>query len=123
MSRAFVALGSNLGEREEHLERALAALDSTPGVRVVAVSRVYETDPVGPPGQGAYLNAVAELETSLPPRPLLERLLAIEAESGRVRSGRRNEARTLDLDLLIHGTHRCVDMPFDGTNNLRYETR
>ncbi len=107
--RAYVALGSNLGDREAHLRAALSALAATPGLRVVAVSRVYETDPVGPPGQGPYLNAVAAVETGLEPRALLERLLAIEQSEGRARSGTRNEARTLDLDLLLHGARRVAE--------------
>ena len=101
--RAYVALGSNLGDRAAHLAGALAGLAVTPGVRVVARSSVYETAPVGPPGQGPYLNAVACLATALPPRDLLARLHALERAAGRARSGVRNEARTLDLDLLFYG--------------------
>ena len=107
---AFVALGSNLGDRDARLDAALAGLRATPGVHGVACSSVYETAPVGPPGQGPYLNAVARLETRLEPHALLERLLALEREAGRVRSGVRDEARTLDLDLLFHGD-RCLDGP------------
>jgi 2-amino-4-hydroxy-6-hydroxymethyldihydropteridine diphosphokinase len=107
---AFVALGSNLGDRDALLAAALAGLRATPGVRRVVCSSVYETAPVGPPGQGPYLNAVARLETSLGPHELLARLLALEREGGRVRSGVRDEARTLDLDLLLHGG-RCLDDP------------
>jgi 2-amino-4-hydroxy-6-hydroxymethyldihydropteridine diphosphokinase len=99
---AYVALGSNLGERETHLVGAIAALRRTPGIRVVVVSPVYETEPVGPP-QGRYLNAVVHLRTSLSPRALLERLLSIEAEAGRVRRPEPNSPRTLDLDLLLYG--------------------
>ncbi|MEE8475209.1 MAG: 2-amino-4-hydroxy-6-hydroxymethyldihydropteridine diphosphokinase [Myxococcota bacterium] len=105
----FVALGSNLGEREVHLVRAIAALRRLGGARLLEVSPVYETDPVGPPGQGPYLNAVARLSVSLGPRRLLDRLQEIEAEAGRVRSGR-NAPRTLDLDLLFHG-ERKLDEP------------
>jgi 2-amino-4-hydroxy-6-hydroxymethyldihydropteridine diphosphokinase len=102
VTRAFVSLGSNLGDREERLREAARALAATPGVRVIAGSRIYETDPVGPGPQGPYLNAVLALETALGPRALLERLRALEAAAGRVR-GARNAARTLDLDLLLHG--------------------
>ena len=108
MSRAFVSLGSNLGDREAHLRRALQALRATRGIERLDVSRIYETDPVGPPPQGPYLNAVAEIETELEPRALLERLLQIEAEEGRIRRGARGEARTLDLDLLLFAD-RCID--------------
>ena len=105
---AFVSLGSNLGDREARLRRALQALRSTPGIGRVDVSRIYETDPVGPLPQGPYLNAVAEIETGLEPRALLERLLEIEAEEGRIRRGVRGEARTLDLDLLLFADC-CID--------------
>jgi 2-amino-4-hydroxy-6-hydroxymethyldihydropteridine diphosphokinase len=104
--RAYVALGSNLGDRATILADALAALQRTPGIAVLRASGVYETDPVGPPPQGSYLNAVAELETSLAPRALLERLLAIESAAGRTRGPRRNLPRTLDLDLLLYGELR-----------------
>ena len=104
--RVFVGLGSNLGDREAQLARAVACLRATPGVDALTLSPVYETDPVGPPGQGPYLNAVAELRTTLAPAALLARLLAIETEAGRVRNGVRNEARSLDLDLLLYGERR-----------------
>ena len=85
MRRAAVALGSNLGDRLGRLRRAVKALHRLPGTRVTAVSSVYETDPVGPPGQPDYLNAVLLLETELSPRALLGAALGIEAASGRVR--------------------------------------
>ena len=109
-ARAYVGLGSNLGDRAAQLEAAVAGLAATPGARLLACSSLYETDPVGPPGQGPYLNAVVLLETSLAPRELLARLQELEAAAGRTRSGVRNEARTLDLDLLLYG-ERCVDEP------------
>src|SRR5258706_5536772 len=99
---AYVALGSNLGERERHLAAAFAALRALRGVRDVSASRVYETDPVGPGDQRPYLNAVARLHTRLAPRELLEQLLAIERREGRERAAVRNSRRTLDLDLLLH---------------------
>jgi len=101
--RAFVALGSNLGDRRALLDFALAQLRASAGIGVLAVSPVYETDPVGGPPQGAYLNAVVALCTSLAPRALLERLLAIEALAGRERSAVRDAPRRLDLDLLLYG--------------------
>ena len=110
LTRVYVALGSNLGDRAGHLCAALDALRATPGVRVRRCSTFHETAPVGgPPGQGPYLNAVAELETDLPPRVLLERLQDIERACGRVR-GARDDPRTLDPDLLIHG-ERSIDEP------------
>lgn len=110
--RVFVALGSNLGDRRAQLAAALAALRATAGVRVLAVSDWVETAPVGgPPGQGPYLNGVVELETTLEPRALLQRLLQIERVAGRVRAeGVRDGPRTLDLDLLLHGERR-IDEP------------
>jgi 2-amino-4-hydroxy-6-hydroxymethyldihydropteridine diphosphokinase len=102
---AFIGLGSNLGDRQGWLARAVEALGGTPGVRVVAVSALYETAPVGPP-QGPYLNAALRLRTTLSPRALLERLLEIEAGAGRVRGAERNAPRTLDLDLLLYADRR-----------------
>jgi 2-amino-4-hydroxy-6-hydroxymethyldihydropteridine diphosphokinase len=107
-STAFVSLGSNLGDREAHLRRGLDALRATRGIGRLAVSRIYETDPIGPPPQGPYLNAVAEIETELPPRVLLERLFEIETGEGRIRGAVRDQARTLDLDLLLFGD-RCIE--------------
>jgi 2-amino-4-hydroxy-6-hydroxymethyldihydropteridine diphosphokinase len=103
---AYVALGSNLGDRESTLASAVAALRASIGVRDVILSPLYETDPVGPGEQRAYLNAVARVDTSLPPGALLELLLAIEANAGRTRVPERNAPRTLDLDLLLYGDRR-----------------
>jgi 2-amino-4-hydroxy-6-hydroxymethyldihydropteridine diphosphokinase len=98
--RAFVGLGSNLGDRLEHLERAVGLLAAAGDV--VAVSPVYETEPVGGPRQGPYLNVVVELETAATPRDLLERCRALEADAGRVRTVRFGP-RTLDADVLLVG--------------------
>lgn len=95
--RAFLALGSNLGDRERHLDRAIHALPD-----LVRVSSLYETDPVGGPDQGAYLNAVVELVTELVPRQLLELGQRLEAEAGRVRVEHWGP-RTLDVDVLLVG--------------------
>lgn len=100
---AWVALGSNLGDRESHLLAALQALAASTGLEVTRASRIWETEPVGPPPQGPYLNAALELRTRLDPHALLARLLEIERARGRTRDGPRNTARTLDLDLLLHG--------------------
>jgi len=99
---AYIALGSNLGDRAAHLRFALDSLAATPGLRVLRTSSFHETAPVGgPPGQGPYLNAAALLETTLSPRALLDTLLAIESQAGRTRSIP-NAPRTLDLDLLLY---------------------
>jgi len=100
MTRAAVALGSNLGDRIGHLELAVAALAGCGEVE--AVSSLYETAPVGGPEQGPYLNAVAVVETDLEPHELLEGLLRIEQEAGRERTVRWGP-RTLDLDLVLYG--------------------
>ena len=109
-SLAFVALGSNLGDRRGALEGAVAALAGTHGVAVRKVSSFHETEPVGgPPGQGLFLNAAAVLETSLDPFGLLQVLREIEERFGRTRTVRWGE-RTLDLDLLLFDD-RVVDTP------------
>ncbi len=93
--RSFVSLGSNLGDRRAHLSQAV---DSLPDV--VAVSPVYETEPVGGPGgQGPYLNVVVEMHTTIAPRALLAICHRIEASSGRVRAERWGP-RTLDVDII-----------------------
>lgn len=102
----FVGLGSNLGDRPRHIYDALRELAEAGDIRVVACSSLHETEPVGgPPAQPRFLNAVAELATTLTPRALLQRLLAIEHRHGRRRTVP-NGPRTLDLDLLIFGD--CV---------------
>lgn len=101
---AYVAIGSNVGDRAAHVAAARAAMAMLPATSVVATSRVVETDPVGPPGQGPYLNAVDVVRTALAARTLLDALLAIERTRGRDRSRElRHGPRTLDLDLLAFG--------------------
>jgi 2-amino-4-hydroxy-6-hydroxymethyldihydropteridine diphosphokinase len=99
---AYVALGSNIGDRRAHLAAAFGALAGLPRTRLLARSALYETAPVGPTGQDPYLNAAAALETTLTPHILLDALLEIERSRGRVRRERWGP-RTLDLDLLLHG--------------------
>jgi 2-amino-4-hydroxy-6-hydroxymethyldihydropteridine diphosphokinase len=106
----FIALGSNLGDRAQHIRDALRELAEAGDIRVLAVSSLHETDPVGgPPGQPRYLNAAAELATDLEPRALLERMQAIERRHGRERTVR-DGPRTLDLDLLLY-RDRTIDDP------------
>ncbi len=100
---AYTSLGANLGDREHSLRQALELLGAQGGIRVVRVSSFRETEPWGPVEQPAFVNAVAELETSLAPRELLDTLLAVERELGRVRAGPRYGPRTIDLDLLLYG--------------------
>jgi len=105
---AYLALGSNLGDRLRTLQRAVDLLSADAGVEVVRSSRVYETEPVGPP-QRAYLNAVLEVRTELEPRGLFDACRAVEAELGRVRDERWGP-RTLDVDVLTYD-ERTVDEP------------
>jgi 2-amino-4-hydroxy-6-hydroxymethyldihydropteridine diphosphokinase len=109
---AAIALGSNLGDRAPLLRAALDAIAALPGTTILRVSSFHETAPVGgPPGQGPYLNAAAAIDTALSPRELLDALLAIEADLGRTRTpGGRNEARTIDLDILLFGD-AVIDEP------------
>src|ERR1043166_1161691 len=101
---AYIALGSKLGDRRANLDRAVELLRPAPGIAVQKVSTYHEPNPVGrPAGQGKYLNAVAELTTDLEPLPLLQTLLGIEQQMGRVRSEYWGP-RTIDLDLLLYGT-------------------
>lgn len=99
--RAYVGLGSNLGDRTAHLLLGLSALSRLPDTHLLRLSPIYETEPVGP-SQPPYLNLVAELETELPPRALLGEMLRIERAQGRERRERWGP-RTLDLDLLLYG--------------------
>ncbi|MEU0738577.1 2-amino-4-hydroxy-6-hydroxymethyldihydropteridine diphosphokinase [Streptomyces sp. NPDC006134] len=101
--RAVISLGSNLGNRLETLQGAIDALEDTPGVRVKAVSPVYETEPWGvePGSQPSYFNAVVVLKTTLPPSSLLERAQAVEEAFHRVRDERWG-ARTLDVDIVAY---------------------
>jgi 2-amino-4-hydroxy-6-hydroxymethyldihydropteridine diphosphokinase len=102
MTRAYLALGSNLGDRRAHLQGAVDALRAEPGVAVTGVSRVYETDPVGGPAQGVYYNAVVVIETRLDAPELLALAQRIENRAGRERAERWGP-RTLDIDVLLCG--------------------
>jgi 2-amino-4-hydroxy-6-hydroxymethyldihydropteridine diphosphokinase len=112
---SYIALGSNLGDRLKHLQIGAQLLEhpqirAHQGIRITGKSRIFETEPVGgPDNQGAYLNAVARLESRFSARDLLNILLEVEHLRGRVRSERWGP-RTLDLDLLIHGLER-IDEP------------
>jgi 2-amino-4-hydroxy-6-hydroxymethyldihydropteridine diphosphokinase len=110
VTRAFVGLGANLGDREATIRQALELLGREPGVEVVSVSTLRETDPVGVVEQPRFLNGAAELRTTLAARELLERLLAIERRLGRVRGvGPRYGPRAIDLDLLLYGDEAVVE--------------
>jgi 2-amino-4-hydroxy-6-hydroxymethyldihydropteridine diphosphokinase len=103
----YLALGSNLGDRLATLQRAVDLLDARSGIEVLRSSRVYETDPVGPP-QPAYLNAVIEVRTELEPQALLKECLAVENELGRVRAERWGP-RTIDVDVLTYDEREVAE--------------
>jgi len=106
--RAFLGLGSNLGDREANLRRAIELLVAAGRIKVVRTSSLYETDPVGPP-QPDYLNAVAEVTTTRTARELLDAALDVERELGRVRDERWGP-RTVDVDVLLYGDEH-IDEP------------
>jgi 2-amino-4-hydroxy-6-hydroxymethyldihydropteridine diphosphokinase len=108
--RAHVGLGANLGDRERTLRVAVDELGSEPGIEVVAVSTLRETDPVGVGNQPRFLNGAVAVDTTLTPEQLLERLLALEHRFGRVRTPGEHGPRTLDLDLLLYGD-LAIDEP------------
>ena len=108
VTRAYVGLGANLGPREVTLLRAADLLAAADGVEVVAVAQLRETEPVGLVEQPPFLNGAVAIDTSLPPRALLDLLLEIERSLGRVR-GERWGPRTIDLDLLAYGDERVEE--------------
>jgi 2-amino-4-hydroxy-6-hydroxymethyldihydropteridine diphosphokinase len=97
---AYIALGSNVGDRTAHLRLARSELMAIPGSRMIAESFVEETAPIGPVEQGPFLNQMIALETDLTPHELLDALQAIERKAGRIR-GERWGPRTLDLDIVL----------------------
>lgn len=107
--KAYIGLGSNLGEREDMIRQALEALSLLPETDLLRASSLYDTEPVGDVEQPNFLNAVAELDTNLTARQLLWNLLLIEKRLGRVRT-RKWGPRAIDLDLLLHGT-QILDEP------------
>ena len=110
MTRAYVGLGANLGDREGTLRAAVDALGAEDGIEVVAVSALRETEPVGVGEQPLFLNGVVALDTTLTAGELLDLLLAVEQRFGRVRVAGEHGPRTLDLDLLLYGDEE-VDEP------------
>jgi 2-amino-4-hydroxy-6-hydroxymethyldihydropteridine diphosphokinase len=108
--RAYVGLGANLGPREATLLRAVDLLAAETGIEVVELSSFRETEPVGVTDQPTFVNGAVALDTTLRPRELLDTLLRVERELGRVRDGERWGPRTIDLDLLVYGDE-VVDEP------------
>jgi 2-amino-4-hydroxy-6-hydroxymethyldihydropteridine diphosphokinase len=109
METIYISLGSNLGDRELHLLRAVAEIGRIGDLRIRALSRFYDTDPVGPVPQPPFLNAVMGVETSLPPHELLAALQRIETESFRRRREVPWGPRTMDLDILYYGERVLAD--------------
>ena len=110
MPLVYLALGANLGDRDQTIRTALARLDAHEHIDVQRVSRLMETDPVGYEDQPRFLNGVARLQTSLEPRDLLTVLLDLERDLGRTRHGPRFGPRTIDLDILLYDS-REIDEP------------
>lgn len=108
---AYIAMGSNLGDRRANIRGGHDAIRSHESISIVKCSAIIETDPVGPGDQDRYLNAVVHIQTALDPRSLLDALLDIEAQFGRDRGREiRWGSRTLDLDILIYG-EQVIDEP------------
>ncbi|MDD5217039.1 MAG: 2-amino-4-hydroxy-6-hydroxymethyldihydropteridine diphosphokinase [Candidatus Omnitrophica bacterium] len=102
--RVFIGVGSNLGDRLGNIEQARSVLEKETGVRALCVSPIYETEPVGGPPQGKYLNAVWEFETELEPEKLMDVLSSVEGRLGRQRDRQgKNAPRVIDLDILAYG--------------------
>ena len=110
MSRAFIGIGSNEGDRLKHVSDAVRALGAVSGIRVVQLATIIETEPMGGPPQGPYLNTVVELETALAPEELLRKLKDIEQQLGRQPSAQRWSPRPIDLDLLLYDD-RVIESP------------
>ncbi len=129
MPRVFLSLGSNLGDRRQYLEHALRTLGEHAGIRVIACSQVYETEP-WPEYRATrdrwYLNCAVEIETHLAPRRLLTLVQAIEADAGRVRGEAPSgeyAPRTLDIDILLYGSEVVSDHDLQIPHLLLHERR
>ena len=109
MSRVFIGVGSNQGDRLEHISKAARALGACDRVKLSRMATIIETAPIGPP-QGPYLNTVIEIDTSLAPRELLAALKGIERQFGRKPEGERWAPRPIDLDVLLYDD-RVIDEP------------
>ncbi|MDP2921511.1 MAG: 2-amino-4-hydroxy-6-hydroxymethyldihydropteridine diphosphokinase [Candidatus Omnitrophota bacterium] len=105
----YIGIGSNIGDRQGYIDNALRKLKEEKAIRVNKVSSIHETEPVGGPAQGKYLNGAIEIETKLKPKELLKKLQAIENELGRKRTVK-NGPRTIDLDILLYGDE-SIDEP------------
>jgi 2-amino-4-hydroxy-6-hydroxymethyldihydropteridine diphosphokinase len=102
---AYLALGSNLGDRRANIERALSGIRKTKKTEILKVSDIIETEPVGGPPQGKYLNGVLKVRTDLPARELLYKVKSIEKEMGREKA-ERNAPRIIDIDILLYDNRK-----------------
>jgi 2-amino-4-hydroxy-6-hydroxymethyldihydropteridine diphosphokinase len=108
VERVFISLGSNVGDREGYIDRAIELLSLTPGIELVSCASLYETEPVGYTPQPWFLNTVVEIRTEVSPQELLAALKGIERKLGR-RDGERWGPRVIDLDLLLYGSLRVEE--------------
>lgn len=108
MTRVFIGLGSNIGDRKKNMEEAMRLLDTPPDIKVEKESSLYTTEPIGFVGQDWFLNSVIEVSTLLSPKALLHRCQAIEEQMGRVRTMLWGP-RTIDLDILLYGEEIVED--------------
>jgi 2-amino-4-hydroxy-6-hydroxymethyldihydropteridine diphosphokinase len=107
----YIGLGANMGDREHNLLRAVAELGKLPGTKIAALSSFYDSEPVGPVPQDNFLNGVLAMESTLPPRELLQELLRIEVTVFKRRRGIPLGPRTMDLDLLLYGNEIIAAAP------------
>lgn len=105
MTTCYIGIGSNLGNRQAYIDRAIEELKKSPNVKVKRVSTIYETEPISDMPQGKFLNGVIEIETGLKAKMLLKELNRIEEKLGRKRT-LRNSPRTIDLDILYYGDEK-----------------
>ncbi len=103
---AYIGIGSNLGDREKNIKKAISLLKKDKKIRLIRRSRIYETEPLGGPPQGKFLNGVVKIKTEYPPLELLDRLKRIECLLGRRKGAIKWAPRTIDLDILLYG--KCV---------------
>jgi 2-amino-4-hydroxy-6-hydroxymethyldihydropteridine diphosphokinase len=113
VTRGFIGIGSNVGNRKEFCRRAVALLEMTPGVEVTRVSSLYETTPVGGPPQRSFVNLVVEIKCDLAPRELLEVCRRVEERLGREPSEIRWGPRVVDLDVLLLGDQKVNEVDLE----------
>ncbi len=108
MTVAYIGIGSNVGDRQDHCRRSVAALVARAGIEMIATSSLYETSPIGPP-QRSFINMVVKVSTDLSAHELFHACKEIEVALGRARSGVRWGPRVIDLDVLLFGDEKIVE--------------